>query len=199
MVDATMSVAPLLSSALLLAACSAWLCVRLKPETRLAVSGAVFIAAILPGSAGHYLAALLGSLSITTTLLLIYYLFSIWRPLSSPHKIKHDLKLLKYVIAFVALGFYPASLGATMFDPYALGYSPVVLSTWLMMATVFAIIFKRDFIAGVIIIVFITYAANILESNNLWDYLMDPLLAVYCLPAFAGFLKSLIQSRLPAR
>lgn len=87
---------------------------------------------------------------------------------------------LAILIGLIAILFYPPSLGLGPWDPYRLGYglplafactALILLCSWR----------KQTFTAMAISLALVAYAAGMLESNNLWDYLIDPWLSLYCI------------------
>jgi len=126
----------------------------------------------LPLSA--YVRGVTGDLSIVTMLLL-------WGALLPSSK-KTPLGF-KAPIALIAIVFYPLALGLGMLDPYAWGYGSIGL---LICAVVFAILCGlAGWTKGVWIlsVAIIAWAAHWHESANLWDYLLDPFLAIWALLA----------------
>ncbi len=124
----------------------------------------------LPLSA--YVRGVTGDLSIVTMLLL-------WSTLlPSVKKIPIEFKVS---IAIIAIVFYPLALGFGMWDPYGWGYGSI---GFLIVVILFAIACGlAGWIKGVWIlsVAIIAWAAHWHESANLWDYLLDPFLAVWAL------------------
>lgn len=124
----------------------------------------------LPLSA--YVRGVTGDLSIVTLLLL-------WSSvLPSAKKIPLGFKA---PLALIAIAFYPLALGFGMMDPYAWGYGSIGL---LIAVILFAMICGlAGWTKGVWILSFaiIAWAAHWHESANLWDYLLDPFLAIWAL------------------
>ena len=121
-----------------------------------------------------YVRGVTGELSIVTMLLL-------WSSVI-PSNQKTPLGF-KVSLAIIAMTFYPLALGLGMLDPYAWGYGSIGL---LIAIILFAIICGlAGWIKGVWIISFamIAWAAHWHESANLWDYLLDPFLAIWALIA----------------
>ena len=87
----------------------------------------------------------------------------------------------KVPVVLIAIVFYPLALGLGMLDPYAWGYG----SIGLLIATIFFAIVcgLAGWTKGVWILSFaiIAWAAHWHESANLWDYLLDPFLAIWAL------------------
>jgi hypothetical protein len=126
----------------------------------------------LPLSA--YVRGVTGELSIVTTLLL-------WSSLlPSAQKTPLGFKL---PIALIAIVFYPLALGFGMLDPYAWGYHSIAL---LIAVIIFAILCGlAAWTKGVWIlsIAIMAWSVGWHESANLWDYLLDPFLAIWALYA----------------
>jgi len=126
-----------------------------------------------------YVRGVTGDLSIVLTLLL----WSSLLPASKTTPIA-----FKFAIALIALGFYPFALGLGMVDPYAWGYGSIAfLSAVLAFALVCGL---ANWPKGVwiIAIAIIAWSAHWHESANLWDYILDPFLALWALAAFFGAL-----------
>ena len=92
----------------------------------------------------------------------------------------------------IALAFYPFALGLGMIDPYAWGYASIA---FLIAVLVFAVICglanwsKGVWIIGLAII---AWTVHWHESANLWDYLLDPFLAIW---AIFGIFSALLRKR----
>lgn len=126
----------------------------------------------LPLSA--YVRGVTGELSIVTMLLL-------WSSMLPAAK-KTPLGF-KVAVALIAIAFYPLALGLGMLDPYAWGYG----SIGFLIATIFFAIAcgLAGWTKGVWIlsIAIIAWTVHWHESANLWDYLLDPFLAIWALLA----------------
>lgn len=75
-----------------------------------------------------------------------------------------------------------------MIDPYAWGYGSI---TFLIAVLVFAVVCAlANWTKGawIIAIAIIAWAAQWHESSNLWDYLLDPFLAIWALISFVGMI-----------
>lgn len=126
-----------------------------------------------------YVRGVTGDLSIV----LILLLWSTLLPSSKPTPIA-----FKFAVAIIAVCFYPFALGLGMIDPYAWGYGSI---SFLIAVLVFAVVCAlANWTKGVwiIAIAIIAWAAHWHESSNLWDYLLDPFLAIWALIAFVGML-----------
>ncbi len=130
-----------------------------------------------------YVRGAIGDLSVVTTLLL-------WSALLPNNKSAPFA--FKLSIAMIALAFYPFALGLGMIDPYAWGYASIA---FLIAVLVFAVICglanwsKGVWIIGLAII---AWTVHWHESANLWDYLLDPFLAIW---AIFGIFSALLRKR----
>lgn len=126
-----------------------------------------------------YVRGVTGDLSIVLTLLLWSSLLTASKPTPVAFKL---------AIAIIAIGFYPFALGLGMIDPYAWGYGSIA---FLVVVLAFALVCGlANWSKGVwiIAIAIIAWSAHWHESANLWDYILDPFLAIWALAAFFGAL-----------
>jgi hypothetical protein len=130
-----------------------------------------------------YVRGVTGDLSIVSTLLL-------WSSLLPGNKSAPIS--FKFGIALIALGFYPFTLGFGMIDPYAWGYGSI---TFFIAVLIFAVICGvANWPKGVWIVGFaiIAWGVHWQESMNLWDYLLDPFLAIW---AIYGLCSAILHKR----
>ena len=148
---------------------------------------AVAVAALVPFgtlSVAECLRGALGDLSITTLVLLGG---ATLRRLSGPPPMATHGRLARLgFIAVAALSLYPMALGFGLFDPYRLGYG----SPWLVGA-LFAVAltawFRRFYLLALCLaLAVLAWSVRWYESGNLWDYLLDPLVAFYALGALVA-------------
>ncbi|WP_223431397.1 hypothetical protein [Pseudomonas sp. GL-B-26] len=84
------------------------------------------------------------------------------------------------LFAAMALVLYPATLGMSDLDPYRLGYSPRPMLIFLAVLTL-GLFYLRNGLAVVMLAsATLAFIAGIKPSQNYWDYLVDPLLGLYC-------------------
>lgn len=192
----------LLGNALLLTAAVGWLLRRfpLSRSARAAVVLVVCVAALLPvgdlpGAA--YLRGLFGDLSIITLCLLAASVASYVLGRASISASEMD------VITVVALAgatiLYPMALGLGYFDPYALGYGSLYFVGVLFVLALAAWYGRRYFLTLCIALAVIAHAHELLDSRNLWDYLIDPLLVLYALFAQGQCMLSAMRRRFAKR
>ena len=127
----------------------------------------------------QYLRAVSGELSITTKLVLVLVLYQ--RATQKQLNNFKDWQWMLTGIAVTGVLFYPLALGITMFDPYAYGYSAGLMA---VLVVVLAIVcfWQRYWLSALALSLSLAaYVSGIMESDNLWDYLFDPLLWMYAL------------------
>ncbi|MGA7594569.1 MAG: hypothetical protein WCA64_05165 [Gallionella sp.] len=153
-------------------------------RTRLALlQGAVFALMLIPFGDlpfAAYVRGMTGDLSITTLLLLGCAMLRPWMGCAAD---RQRLALLG-VIALTALAFYPMALGAGAYDPYRLGYGSVQFVAVLLLFALVAWLRGQALIVLSIALATLGWASGWYESGNLWDYLIDPFVAIYALAAF---------------
>ena len=126
-----------------------------------------------------YVRGIVGDLSVVLTLLLWSSVMLPSRPIPVS---------FTFALSLIALIFYPLALGLGMFDPYAWGYGSLgMLIVVLLFALVFALL---GWTKGVWImaLAIIAWAGHWHESTNLWDYVLDPLLAIWAVSALVNVL-----------
>lgn len=188
-----MSSLPLVFAALLLACVTLALCGRLPRRGRAIVFGATLAVALLPFNGltiSHFLRILCGDLSLVTVALLLVHAYYQFRP-GRAAGLTYDVRVLVILIAAASLLLYPSALGLVSFDLYSEGYYPVVMTPFLMGLLALAVLQGWTLVAVLIPSVLLCYHLDILDSDNLWDYLTDPVLALYCLARVPRELRSL--------
>jgi hypothetical protein len=128
-----------------------------------------------------YVRGWMGDLSITSLVLLT---LTILRMLLgwglSDSRTKYSLFIL---IVLAALGLYPMALGIGFFDPYRLGYGNPWFMGGLLLLALIACFRQFQVVALTITLAVLAWCVGWYESSNLWDYLLDPLLAIYAVGA----------------
>ena len=130
----------------------------------------------------QYLRGLFNDLSITSIVLLLIYQFK-------PEEPAGENTPVFLAIFLTGLFFYPASLGLGPLDPYAAGfikhpygsYTPLLFTGLLFLLMVLAFRKHYDRLLLCLVLAIVSFHAGLLESNNLWDYLLDPLIYFYAL------------------
>lgn len=75
-----------------------------------------------------------------------------------------------------AAALYPLALGLTRWDPYSAGWGFSWLFVLAFLTTLLLLFLKNRF-AMVLMAAILAYDLQMLESTNLWDYLVDPFMA----------------------
>lgn len=84
-------------------------------------------------------------------------------------------------LGLLGLAFYPLALGLGNWDPYRFGYQPLVLLPLFAIPALIAWWRGQPVWLWLLAVDLLAWAAGLLESPNLWDTLLDPLLVLTCL------------------
>jgi hypothetical protein len=151
-----------------------------RQRTALLVAAVVVVSIPLWGlSLAGFVRGITGDLSMTTLLLLAMALV---RSLSGYALVEDaNRQLTLRAIAIAAVVFYPFALGFSSFDPYRLGYGNLWFMVLLLGGAIWSSLRYSTLLALCIALAVAAWSAGWYESPNLWDYLLDPWLAVYAL------------------
>ena len=149
--------------------------------TRMAIGVAVVSLVILIPVHGlslfMYVWSIIGDLSMTSkTYLAIWMLYRIGGPAMTDMK---ELRKVIFAIAAVGIVFYPLALGLSPFDPYAAGYSPSILIIVNVVLIAYAMRKGNFALTIALLLALWAFLLGMMESDNLFDYLLDPLLFLY--------------------
>ncbi len=156
------------------------LATRLPEKHRIALAVALLIVVMLPFgalSAAEFMRGITGDLSVPTLLLLALA----WRKPAAFTASQRNLVL--GAIALAALALYPFALGLGMFDPYRLGFGDVWFISALLVLVCIAWLRRYTLLVLTISLAVLAWSVGWYESNNLWDYLLDPWVAIYAIAA----------------
>ena len=140
-----------------------------------------------------YVRGLTGDISITTWILLV--------GASVSHVTDRELysarskRVLMFLVLAGGVFLYPMALGLTYFDPYTLGYGSRPFLVVLFVFALWAVRKELSLIALCLSASVLAHLMGLLESRNLWDYLIDPWLVLYA----TGFLFWWWRTRLRRR
>ena len=87
------------------------------------------------------------------------------------------------MVSLMAVILYPATLGLTYVDPYRWGFNPhpMIVITGALALILFC---TRQFLATVMLSgAALGFALRVKASENYWDYLIDPVIALFCCAA----------------
>lgn len=145
---------------------------------------ALFIALLIPKSGADiplaaFFRGLTGDLSIT---LLALSFLSLCRRLFGTAAVNNqELKVLMILVSAGALLLYPTALGLGNWDAYRLGWgSWWFLAALLLLCGVSALTGLRV-LPALIALAVLAWSFGLMESGNLWDYLLDPWVSVFAL------------------
>jgi hypothetical protein len=152
----------------------------LEGRAAVAVAGLVFVLLLLPFGElplAAYVRGMTGDLSITTLVLIACVV--VWRTVLPKQSVGRPTGELLLLVAVAAGVLYPLALGAASYDSYRWGYGePLFLGVLLMIALASAAL-RVPLVTLSISLAVLAWSVGWYESGNLWDYLIDPLLAVY--------------------
>lgn len=139
-----------------------------------------FLGLWLPVGAAHlpvlaYVRGLTSDLSVTLVALACLCLSRRWFGL--PAIAEREKTALHAVIAFAALFLYPMALGWGDWDSYRLGWGGWGLWMALLALSLLAWLKGLRLLPMLVALALLAWSAALMESNNLWDYLVDPWLA----------------------
>jgi len=174
------SATPLLTGLAMALLCLAFVTLLL-PVNRLPLTGRVPVIVIIillvmlpvsdyPG--WYYVRSIFGDSSVTA--LVFYIALVLQQHFSWQLYQENELVLLRRLVVATAILLYPFALGLTQFDSYSLGYANPWLLVALLLLTLFCWHRKYYFLAVMITAAVTAYSLQLLESLNLWDYLIDP-------------------------
>ncbi len=165
-----------------------------KPPVKVAVILLYAILPLIPIGGLYifeYFISLVGHLSITTIVLLASVLIE---RLTGHTLVKANDKLTAYfTIAGASVILYPAAYGLIQFNIYSLGFGSLPFFAALMLLAILFTILRRNLAALSITLSVFAYSLHLMASNNLWDYLIDPALAIYAFIRLAGWLFRIIR------
>lgn len=115
------------------------------------------------------------------------------RLLGVPVVARRESMALNGSIAVAALFLYPLALGWGDWDAYRLGWGSLGLWTTLLVLSLVFWIKGLRLLPLLIGLALLAWSAGLMESTNLWDYLIDPWLA---LAAFFQCMKAGVQGLL---
>ena len=88
---------------------------------------------------------------------------------------------VRVAVAVAALFLYPLALGWGDWDAYRSGWVPVGMWVVLLVVSLLSWFKSLQLLPALVGLALLAWTAGILESSNLWDYLIDPWLATFAL------------------
>ena len=86
---------------------------------------------------------------------------------------------LPVIISIMGILLYPAALGLGPVDTYSFGYQGALLPLLALLITVWLFYVRALLASGLLAFAVLVAAVGAMESSNLWDYIIDPLLFFY--------------------
>ncbi|MCP3672219.1 MAG: hypothetical protein GY814_17665 [Gammaproteobacteria bacterium] len=153
-----------------------------------------------PLSAAQFSRGLFGDLSIISILLLGRFLLL-------PQASRMESRQLFILLCIIGTLFYPAALGLGMTDPYQWGYLnsyrgieiPMLFLGGIILVMVIAGQIENHLIMLCILTALGAFTLEFMESRNLWDYLIDPMIFIYSLINLAIYLTKQMAEKYRAR
>lgn len=144
------------------------------------VALALTLTPIGPLSVAQFSRGLFGDLSITSILLLGRFLIL-------PQAARSESRQLFILVCITGILFYPAALGLGMIDPYQWGYLnsyrgieiPMLFLGGLIVIMMIAGRMENSLIMLCITAAVGAFMLEAMESRNIWDYLIDPMIFIY--------------------
>ena len=147
--------------------------------------------------ASHYLRVLTGDLCILS---FVWLTAGTIQTLLNGERIRSKQDRFTAIAALViSLFLYPSALGLSPLDTYSFGYSPVYLGPFIFFLFVLAVWLNYWIMASSAVLALAAYHFGLMESNNLWDYLIDPVILIYSLCILVSDRKQLLVSSKPER
>ncbi len=171
---------------------------RRLPRALAAVAAALFAWVPLDGlPLAAYPRGVFGDLSLLAQWLLAGWLLDTLT--SGAHAPAVDERIAtRLLVVAAALLLYPAVLGTGSWDPYRWGYGDVAFLGALLAVALVAVRQRWLRVAAGVALAVLGWAAGWLESTNLWDYVVDPLLGLWAAFALAGPVLRRLFPRKPA-
>lgn len=138
-----------------------------------------------------YVRSFTDDLAISTLVLLVWVglrRLGVVQVLRRPHQVQ-----MLVVFGLLSVALYPATLGLTYFDPYRWGFNPRPMIVLVGALTVLMLMLRNTLAVWMLTVGTLAFALRLKASENYWDYLVDPLLAVYCV--VAGLMRLKLWSR----
>ena len=144
----------------------------------------LFVATLvpIPGTGmplAGYLRGFIGELSITLLALSLWSLSSRFFGISP--LAKRELTALLLAVAAAALVLYPTALGWGDWDAYRLGWGSWWLLAALLVLSAASAWIGLRLLPLLVGLALLAWSAGLMESGNLWDYLIDPWLSAFAL------------------
>ncbi len=126
-----------------------------------------------------YVRGISSDLSVTSVVLACLVLSQRFAGLPSIERREHTAVF--FAVAAAALFLYPLALGWGDWDPYRLGWGAPGFWAALLIVSLICWFMGLRLLPLLVALALLAWSAGLLESTNLWDYLVDPWLAIVAL------------------
>ncbi|HEX19799.1 MAG TPA: hypothetical protein ENG78_03140 [Acidiferrobacteraceae bacterium] len=123
------------------------------------------------------LRGLVGDLSMTSLLAMV--LISLSYITGRDYFNRYNRYVLLLSVLCAALFLYPMTMGLTFFDPYLMGYGSYGFAAVVFLGALISWAIRAYVTAAALLLAMVAYSVGLYESRNLWDYLIDPVIAIY--------------------
>jgi len=150
---------------------------------RVALLGTLLAASFIPVdglSLAVYLRSHIDDLAITS---MVFMVWGCLRRLGFLALAPQDKTIVLILFAVLALVLYPATLGLSDLDPYRFGYNPRPMLVFFALLTLGLFYLRNSLAVVMLACATLAFTVGIKPSQNYWDYLVDPLLGLYCCAA----------------
>ena len=121
------------------------------------------------------------SSDLSITLVVLAAMDLIHRVWGTPALADRERFAVRVAVAVAALFLYPLALGWGDWDAYRSGWAPVGMWVVLLAVSLLCWVKSLQLLPALVGLALLAWTAGILESSNLWDYLIDPWLATFAL------------------
>jgi len=168
----------------------------LQRTWRVGLLAALLAASFLPVgglSLAAHLRSYIDDLALSTLIFMAWYSL---RRLDMLAPAPRDKTWVLVIFALMAVVLYPATLGLSELDPYRLGYSPRPMLVVMALLTLGLFYLRNGLAVAMLTAATLGFMFDIKPSQNYWDYLIDPLLGIYCCIALLGLAARRAKDRL---
>lgn len=126
-----------------------------------------------------YVRGITSDLSITLVVLAVWQIGRLalgWRGIA-----KHEHIVVMAVVAVAALFLYPLALGWGNWDAYRPGWGSWGVLLGLLLLCTLCWLKGLQVLPALVAMAMLAWSFGLMESTNLWDYLLDPWLSMYAL------------------
>ena len=142
-----------------------------------------------------YVRSFIDDLAFSTLVLLAWVALcrlGVLQPLDRTRQVQ-----LLVLFGALSLLLYPATMGLTYIDPYRWGFNPRPMIVLVAAAALLMLWLRNALAVWMLAVGTLAFALRLKASENYWDYLVDPLLAGYCV--IAGFMQFKLWERACSR